>query len=255
MLDLARTYTDWLYENMTQEKIGDDFYELTTPFLDRHNDYTQIYIKYNSDNTITISDYGYTIDDLLMSGFNFDSSKRKRLLNQVINKFGLSLDGEVIYTSVTDLKTLPETKHRLLQAMIYINDMFILNRANVQSLFYEDVTKYFESKNIPYFSDFSLIGKSKLSHNFDFALPKTTTKPERLVKLMNSPNRTDLFSQIMFSRDDTKPERGKDSSLIVILNDFNKVSEKVTEGFKSYEDSKVIAIPWSDRDNQIEKLA
>lgn len=255
MIDLAKTYTDWLYKNMTQEKIDDNFYELTTPFLDRHNDYTQIYIKYNSDNTVTISDYGYTIDDLLMSGFNFESSKRKHLLSQVINKFGLSLDGEVIYTNVSSLNSLPEAKHRLLQAMIYINDMFILNRANVQSLFYEDVVKYFEGKNIPYFADFSLTGKSKLSHNFDFALPKTTTKPERLIKLMNSPSRTDLFSQIMFSWDDTKPERGKDSSLIVILNDYNKVSEKVTEGFKSYEDSNVIAMPWSDVDNQIEKLA
>ena len=255
MIDLAKKYTDWLYKNMTQEKIDDNLYELTTPFLDRHNDYTQIYIKYNSDSTITISDYGYKIDDLLMSGFNFESSKRKHLLNQVINKFGLSLNGDVIYTNVTNLNSLPEAKHRLLQAMIYINDMFILNRANVQSLFYEDVAKYFEIKNIPYFSDFSLTGKSKLSHNFDFALPKTISKPERLIKLMNSPNRTDLFSQIMFSWDDTKPQRDRDSSLIVILNDYNKVSKKVTDGFKSYEDSNVIAMPWSDIDNQIEKLA
>lgn len=255
MIDLAKEYTDWLYRNMTQEKIHDNFYELTTPFLDRHNDYTQIYIKYNNDSSITISDYGYTIDDLTMSGFTFDTSKRKHLLNQIINKFGLSLDGDIIFTKVDSVKKLPEAKHRLLQAMIYINDMFILNRNNVTSLFYEDVNNYFDLKNIPYFPDFSITGKSKLSHNFDFALPNTKYKPERLVKLMNNPNRVDVFAQIMFSWDDTKPERRRDSSLIVILNDYNKVSDKVMEGFESYKDSNVITLPWSDRDNQIEALA
>lgn len=255
MIDIAKEYTDWLYKNMIQEKIDHNLYEVTTPFLDRHNDYTQIYVKYNDDGSIELNDYGYTIDDLAMSGFTFSTKKRKNLLNIVINKLGVGIKGEVIYTLADSIHNLPEAKHRLLQAMIYINDMFNMNQANVKSFFLEDVTNFFDNKNIIYSENIILMGKSKITHNFDFILPKSKKNSERLVKLMNHPDKGDIFKQIMFSWSDSKATRKNDSHLIVILNDSNKVSEKVINGFNSYRDTNVIPINWSDREKNIELLA
>ena len=38
-------YLDWCRRNIIQEKIDDDFYSLTLPFLDRNNDYIVVYIN------------------------------------------------------------------------------------------------------------------------------------------------------------------------------------------------------------------
>ena len=38
------SYTDWLNKSISFEKIG-EYYEITTPYLDRFNDYLQIYVK------------------------------------------------------------------------------------------------------------------------------------------------------------------------------------------------------------------
>ena len=45
MLNHIENYLNWLKSNMTQTRIDNNMIEITTPFLDRHNDYTQIYLK------------------------------------------------------------------------------------------------------------------------------------------------------------------------------------------------------------------
>lgn len=254
-MDLAKEYTNWLYENMTEEELSPGMFELTTPFLDRNNDYTQIYIQYNDDGTISISDNGYIIDDLSMSGFEFSTSKRKELLNKLISSFGLSLKNEVIYTNIDDPKDLAETKHRLLQAMLYINDMFVLNRPNVKSLFFEDVSTFFDTNDIRYSANIDFIGKSTLVNKFDYVIPKSKVNPERIIKLMNNPTSTSRSGNIVFSWMDTLPNRPKSTQLFVILNDENGTSSKVIDVFKNYSDFNIEPILWSSRNDYIDKLA
>lgn len=38
-------YLAWLKSNMTEEKLDNGIIEITTPFLDKNNDYTQIYVE------------------------------------------------------------------------------------------------------------------------------------------------------------------------------------------------------------------
>lgn len=254
-MDLAKEYTNWLYENMTQEEISPGMFELTTPFLDRNNDYTQIYVRYNDDGTISISDNGYIIDDLNMSGFEFSTPKRKELLNRLISSFGLTLENEVIYTIVDDIKDLAETKHRLLQAMLYINDMFVLSRPNVKSLFFEDVSTFFDINDIRYSANIDFIGKSTLVNKFDYVIPKSKVNPERVIKLMNNPTSTSRSGNIVFSWMDTLPNRPKSTQLFVILNDDNGTSSKVIDVFKNYSDFNIEPILWSCRNDYIDKLA
>src|SRR5215472_2464367 len=63
---LVETYVEWLRQGFSAESVG-EVCELTTPFLDRHNDYLQIYaIKQNG--IIKLSDDGYILSDLRSSG-------------------------------------------------------------------------------------------------------------------------------------------------------------------------------------------
>jgi hypothetical protein len=55
-----------------------DWVEITTPYIDRHNDYIQIYIKKSKDSFI-LTDDRYTIDDLLLSGVRLKFTKEKKV--------------------------------------------------------------------------------------------------------------------------------------------------------------------------------
>jgi Domain of unknown function DUF1828 len=52
---------------------------ITTPFVDRHNDYLQIYAKQENDRYI-LTDDNYIVEDLEQSGFNLGTIKRKEIL-------------------------------------------------------------------------------------------------------------------------------------------------------------------------------
>lgn len=254
-MDMARNYTDWLYNHITQDEISEGVYEITTPFLDRHNDYTQVYVKYNKDGSVEVNDYGYIINDLMMSGFEFNTPKRRKILKQILNRFGLDTKDDVIYTTIHSINDLAEAKHRLIQGMIYINDMYSLSKSNVRSLFLEEVTEYLDAAGIVYVENVSIIGKSSLTNNFDFILPKNSKNPERVIKLMNNPGNTSSSSNIIFSWLDSYPVRKSDSKLYVYMNDSNKVSSKVVDSFLNYKDEHIYPLYWSKRENYTELLA
>ena len=72
---LIDNYYAWLKDQTVLHQI-DQWVEITTPYLDRHNDYLQIYVK-ESNGGFVLTDDGYTIEDLAQSGCNLDSPKRQ----------------------------------------------------------------------------------------------------------------------------------------------------------------------------------
>ena len=48
---LIDEYTAWLKDKTALRQVG-DWIEITTPYLDRHNDYIQIYVKRENGNLI-----------------------------------------------------------------------------------------------------------------------------------------------------------------------------------------------------------
>ncbi|MGI9228356.1 MAG: DUF1828 domain-containing protein, partial [Gammaproteobacteria bacterium] len=84
---LIDDYHAWLKSKTLCREVG-DWVEITTPYLDRHNDYVQIYAK-QSEGGITLSDNGYTITGLEQTGCNLDSPGQKDLLRQTLNGFGV----------------------------------------------------------------------------------------------------------------------------------------------------------------------
>ncbi len=243
-------YLKWLKLNMSEEELDNGIIEITTPFLDKNNDYTQIYVNRKNENKFIISDYGYIMAELNMVGVDINSPKRKEIIQTILNRFGVKLINDVI-TVECSFRDCPKAKHNILQAMLAIDDIFYLSRPNIVSLFNEEVENFFKTNNIFFIPNVSFVGIAGYTHNYEFALQKSNTNPERLIKLANNLNRS-MSESILFAWNDTRKVRPEDSILYTFINDNNKVQEKYIGAFESYD---VIPILWSKRDDYLEKLA
>ena len=183
---LLDDYAAWLRDKTTLRQI-DDWVEITTPYLDRHNDCIQIYAR-KQNSGFVLTDDRYTIGDLEQSGCKLDSPKRQELLRMTLNGFGVrDRHGALeVHASPTDFAL---RKHNLVQAMLAVNDMFFLATPMVASLFYEDVVSWLDLHEVRYTPNVKFTGKSGYDHVFDFVIPKSRTQPERILKTINRPSR------------------------------------------------------------------
>ena len=235
---LINDYSNWLKTEITVAKFG-EFYELTTPYFDRFNDYLQIYVKQEEDGIISMTDDGYIIGNLISSGISLKAgSKRKVMLDSILSNYSLRLDGEQITTSATS-DNFPQKKHLMVQAMLSIDDMFSLSGENIKNFFVEDVQTFFDSNEIFYSRDFSLIGKTGSLYTYDFHFQRTKNLPERFCKTINNVRESGRNLTI-FNWIDTKEKRSNEGKLIVFLNDENKISSSDIDAFKTYEIEPVI---------------
>lgn len=134
---LMEKYATWLKDRTQIRDVGSNYVEVTTPYLDRHNDYLQIYVR-KEDGYYLLTDGGATIQDLKASGCELDTKKRKELLNQTLAGFGVQFDDERLFVKAT-ADNFPLKKHNLVQAILGVNDLFYLSEPLVLSLFVEDV--------------------------------------------------------------------------------------------------------------------
>lgn len=248
--DLVARYYDWLKAKTSWRDIH-GWTEITTPYLDRHNDYIQLYLR-DTGNQYILTDDGYTVADLIQSGCALDTPRRKALLHATLDGFGVQM-GE---NSELEVKATPETfalrKHSLLQAVLAINDLFYVARPNVESFFFEDVSLWLDSADIRYTPKVSFVGHSRYTHQFDFAIPKSRKQPERILRVINNPNK-DNAQNTAFAWVDTKESRPANSIAYAVLNDRDRtISDAVTEALTSYE---IGPLPWSKRDEFREQLA
>ena len=238
-------YTAWLRKEITTAVYG-EYTELTIPYLDRFNDYLQMYAKLNSDGTISLTDDGYIIGSLISSGITFKKgSNREKQLQKIAAKYNVTVTGEDITTIATS-NDFPQKKHMMVQAMLAIDDLFVISPEAVKDYFLEDIEAFFKANNIFYSTDFSLLGKSGTIYTYDFHLQRTKEKPERFCKGFNKLNmaKRDLT---MFNWMDTQEKRGVTSELLVIYNDTNAVSNDVLTGFFNYG---IKSVPFSRRQNK-----
>ena len=247
---LLDRYYEWLKDKTSVRAVNDTWTEITTPFLDTHNDYMQIYAK-KEDGIITLTDDGYVISDLENCGCSFESEKRKKALSFTLNRFGVSCkDGALLVTASE--YDFPIRKQDLIQAMLSVSDMFYLSAPSVQSFFIEDVENWLIQNNVPYFSDFKLTGKSGYNHSFDFAIPKTSGKKERIIQAINNPTKENI-SQLIFKWLDMKEVRKEESSLIVVLNDNGKkIPEQTAKALQNYDTA---VISWANKKESASLIA
>ncbi len=252
MQQLIDSYYSWLKENTLLNQVG-EYTEVTTPFLDMHNDCIQFYMKKIDDNNVFLTDDGYVLDDLESCGFNFKSNRRKELLNNILLNYHLVLDKNNCITTTTSISNFPHRKHFYIQGIMAINDLYCLNKSNVSSIFAEDFANFMDDNDILYNENLKLTGKSGFDHNIDYVLPGLRRKnlPERYLKVINNPNKSNTES-VLFTWDDIKNTRRKENGMYVVLNDIdNKVKPDIISAFKSYD---ITPLFWSNKKELISFL-
>lgn len=245
---LLDEYTAWLRTKTNLRQI-EDWVEITTPYLDRHNDYLQIYVK-REDNGFILTDDGFVLSDLKSSGCNIESDNRQALLTLTLNGFGVHLSGDALEVS-SSIKDFALKKHNLVQAMLAVNDLFFLASPFVSSLFLEDVMEWLDASDIRYITNAKFSGTSGYDHRFDFVIPQSKSQPERMLRSINRPNR-DRAQSVAFAWIDTKDTRPSDSRAYAFLNDVDHtIPSNSISAMKSYG---VRPVPWSEREHVLEEL-
>lgn len=84
-MDYSKLYSSWLKENIEQRNV-DGIISLTLPYLDRANDFIEVYIIKEKDNFL-LTDDGETLNSLELEGFNFSIESEQ--LNSILNSFGV----------------------------------------------------------------------------------------------------------------------------------------------------------------------
>lgn len=238
---LIGDYLRWLKEGLEIRELERSC-KIATPFLDRHNDEIEIYIQKNN-GQLLLTDDGYTIGDLAACGMTFSTDKRKAHLTAILNGFGVRQEGNELQVNATP-QDFPQKKHSLVQAMLAVNDMFVMGEEHVLSLFKEDVARFLESNSIPVFPDFKLSGKSGFDHKFDFGLPKTQRKPQRVLQAINNLTR-DLALSTAFAVVDVRLARTAPLQAFTFLNDVEHTT--VADNLSAIRAYDIEPLLWSER--------
>jgi Domain of unknown function DUF1828/Domain of unknown function DUF1829 len=246
---LIDSYLDWLRKGLSVEAVGKAC-ELTTPFLDRHNDHLQIYALQRN-GTIVLSDDGYILSDLRTSGLDLNTPKRLEVVKAILNGLGVRLDGNQLIVEASN-RNLGQKVHSLVQAMLAVNDMFVMAQPRVATFFWEDVRVFLEEHDVRFSPRVKIAGRSGYDHAIDFLIPKSRTKPERFVQAINAPTKSTIGSYL-FALTDTREVRPEKPEAYAFLNDRDhEVGGDVIEALEAYE---VRAARWSQREQYVPDLA
>lgn len=246
--NIIDSYISWIKDNTSIKMVGNGkVAEISTPFLDRHNDHLQIYVT-KSPEGYTLTDDGYTLNDLRISGFDINSQKRDKIFKTILNGFGVKIGEHSDLLIDATNSNIGQKKHNLLQAILAVNDLHTLSTQNVYSLFKEDVENYFNSKDIFPSKDIKITGKTGFDHNIDFLLTATKVKPERLIRAINNPKKDAIFGAI-FAFNDILEAREQKSDNFIIYNDIeNPPTTDIIAALKNYS---IIDVPWSKIDSHL----
>jgi hypothetical protein len=246
---LIEGYWRWLRERSSLKQIN-DWTEITTPYLDRHNDYLQIYARKEEKNYI-ITDGGDTLADLEQSGCAVTSPNRQAILRSILNGFGVEQHEGQLQVHATP-ENFAVRKHNLIQAILSVHDMFFLASPTVEALFFEDVAAWLESADIRFTPRVKFSGKSGFDHMFDFVIPKSKSASERIIRAINTPSRTTALNFITAWLD-TRDSRPAQSRPYAFLNDAEKpVTGNITDALSNYG---IAPVEWSVREQFRDRLA
>jgi hypothetical protein len=242
-------YLGWLREELHIGQVGNSCV-IATPFLDRHNDEIEIYVERRGDG-LWLTDDGYTLNDLAHGGVHLDTEKREAHLRNILQGFGVKHVDDELFVETTE-RDFPQRKHNLIQAILAVNDMFVMGEESVLQLFKEDVEKFLRSKGIPIFRDFKLSGHSGFDHKFDIGLPATNGHPEGVVQAINRLTK-DRATSLAFMVADVELERGRGSfRAFAFVNDDEEAPN--SENISALTAYGIRPFRWSDREASVSTL-
>lgn len=251
-------YLDDYYKFLKEKtKVTDlptgNWVEISTPFLNLFNDSIDIYAQRNN-GKVLLSDDGQTIKNLELGGIEFSHSpKRRDLLDGILLNYGIKFDKDKkeLFTDANE-NNFPQKKLNLISAISEANDLFVLAKHSVASIFREDVKQYLDDNEIIYTPYFISKGSIGLEFTFDFQI--AYKKLEILIKAFNSVNKLNL-PHFLFTWDDVKQVRERQTEkkvigLAVINNEEKEIKEEYLEALQSKNAESIL---WTER-NKSENL-
>lgn len=246
--ELVDNYWKWMRDKTILKEVDNDWVELNTPILDRHNDGLQLYIR-RVDDGYLISDDGYILSDLILSGVNIDTPKRSKIIDEILVSHNVTRhdDSLVIKTSAEDY---PSRKNDLIRTMLEISGLHVTTSGRSLSYFLEDVSEWLDSKGIRGTKHTRISGMSGVSYNIDFLIPgESMNSPFTAYQTLSRPDKQSLATRIIMPMGDIRKVR--DADFVAVLNDTD-MKESIVEDLISITESyDITPIRWTQRDEML----
>ena len=232
--DIKNTYLNYIKENAVFNDVTDTHTEVITPFVDPLGEAIGFSIKSNGKH-LTVTDDGYTIWNLSVN--NVDVTKKGRrqdIFNSLLHFNGFDLHNGAIERT-TGKEHLGQVIHDMTQLLMNVYDFIQLTPNNVKSQFLDDV-KYYFMKNDHYtvFPAFSIAGKSRLEHRFNFVfMSKGISKIARVHNNITKQQVDTILASWLDTSEYRKKEYGDTEQLYIIVSD---------EGYNNIKDDHQIAL-------------
>ena len=253
---LINEYYSWLKsKTVILQDDKTNWVAIQTPFIGIFNDTIEMYAQKKGEKII-LSDNGETFNNLELVGTSLTRmGERKNIAERILLNYGIQLQNENELITETSESNFPQKKHNFLSAIMELNDLHVLSKTNIASIFKEDVRTFLDEQNVIYTPDFISKGSTGLEFMFDFQI--AGKQSELVLKSFNTINKQTL-SSFLFSWDDIKPVREKvskkDIVAIAVLNDEEKPIKG--EYLDALDAKKAKYIIWSQRykEESISKL-
>lgn len=218
---IVNSYLSWIRNEVTANVLNNEVTELTTPFMDRHNDHLQVYAERQTPDLILLTDDGYILSELKSSGVETHGSRREAIIRDLLVGHGVRLQGRELQTDATTAN-LGQRIHNLVQAMLSVDDMFILAQPAAPSIFIEEVAQFLYDRDIRAVKAAKFAGRSGLDHLISFVIPRPKAALDRFVQVLNSPRR-DQVGNLLFAVNDTRSARPAGATrYYAIVNDTRR---------------------------------
>lgn len=229
----------------TKEMPHTGWIEISTPFMDVFNDSIEIYAR-RSNGKIILSDDSQTLRNLELSGLEISRSpNRKYFLDKILLNYGIRLEDNELITEATEL-TFPQKKLNLISAISEANDLYVLAKHTIATVFQEDVKSYLNELGLIHTPYFISKGSTGLEFTFDFQI--AYKKTEILIKAFNKLTKYNL-PHFLFTWDDVSQirERQAEKKVIglAIINDEDR--DVKNEYLDALQSKGAKYILWSER--------
>ena len=257
---LSDKYIQWYKEQISFKNIKKNVVRIDLPFLDSFQDEIVLYAIQQPDGNIKLTDDGWTINNLEEHGVFINRSKhRKEILKRQLNLYGVENNEFDELSVVADISHFSEAKHRLLQAVLFVNDMFMFSPSNTSNVFLDDMQKFFDEHNIRVTAGVSFLGNSGLTHKYDFLISGFKEIPTRLIKTLSASNNDSIFAKsILTDISQTCMIRSDPTAYYVFINDIDKNKNKIDvnpEILALFKQNDIKPVKYTNRESVVKELA
>lgn len=233
--DISKEYFSFIQENSQFNQLTENQTEIITPFVDNHGEGISFSCFFDG-KYYKISDDGFTLFNLGVYGIDLEKKgNRQNQFNSLLryNGFVLGDNKEIIKT--VSKKELGQAVHDMTQLLINVYDFDLLHPQTVYTQFLEDVKDYFiKNEKYTLFPGFSITGKSRLNHKFNFVfMSKGVSKITRVHNTITKQQVDNILSGWLDTIEYRQVEYGDTERLYIIVSD---------DGYKNIKDDHMLAL-------------